>query len=80
MLGVLITMVGPGGGDAELCKQIRTEYRDRVFETEINASRALKDAPGAGRTIFGFAPRSRAAGAFRRLAEEVLERARVGRR
>jgi len=80
VLGMLITMAGPGSGEAELRKRIRTEYRDRVFETEINASRALQDAPGAGRTIFAFAPRSRAAAAFRRLADEVLKRAYAGRR
>jgi cellulose biosynthesis protein BcsQ len=47
-----------------------------VFRTEILASRALEEAPLSSRTVFQFAPRSKAADAFQRLAAEVLERLR----
>ena len=74
ILGVLLTLAGP---ETEHSAQLRAEYRERIFHTEIAASRALQDAPGAGQTIFQHAPRSRAADSFRRLAGEVLERLRV---
>ena len=81
LLGILITMAGHLGGNRDdLRERLRAEYRDRVFHTEIAASRVLQEAPEAGQTIFGFAPRSGAADAFRRFAGEVLERLRSGRR
>jgi cellulose biosynthesis protein BcsQ len=61
---------------AGLRERIRAQYRELVFHTEIAASRALQEAPAAAKTIFQFAPRSRAADAFRRLSGEVLERLR----
>ena len=78
LLGILLTLVGPGRATAaELRERLRAEYREQVFHTEILASRALEEAPAAGRTIFQFAPRSRAADGFRRLSGEVLERLRA---
>jgi chromosome partitioning protein len=74
ILGILLTMVTPAKGAAEVRERVRAQYRDRVFHTEIATSRALEDAPGSAQTIFTFAPRSRAADSFRRLAGEVLER------
>jgi chromosome partitioning protein len=72
ILGVLITMAGQ---DSEpLMDRLRAEYRDRIFDTAIHVSRSLQEAPGVCKTIFSHAPRSKAAGAFRRLAGEVLER------
>ena len=72
ILGVLITMAGHDGGPLE--DRLRAEYRDRIFHTAIQVSRSLQEAPGVCKTIFGHAPRSRAADEFRRLAGEVLER------
>ncbi|MDQ3211340.1 MAG: ParA family protein [Acidobacteriota bacterium] len=78
LLGILLTMVDPARAiAAELRERLRAEYREQVFHTEILASRALEEAPAAGRTIFQFAPRSRAADGFRRLSGEVLERLRT---
>jgi chromosome partitioning protein len=75
VLGILLTMVDPGvKGAVEMSDRLRAQYRDRVFHTEIAASRALAEAPGAAQTILTYAPRSRSADAFRRLAGEVLER------
>lgn len=74
LLGVLLTKVRAGRARADIREQLRAEYRDRVFHTEIADSPALEAAPAAGRTIFQFAPRTAAADAFRRLAGEVLER------
>ena len=81
LLGILLTMVDPSGGRTpSLAKQLRDQHGERVFRTEIGSSRALEEAPTTGRTIFQFAPRSRAADAFQRLAAEVLDRLRVARR
>ena len=75
VLGILLTMVDPSmKRGAEIRERVRAQYRDRVFHTEILASSALADAPAAAATVFTFAPRSRSADLFRRLAGEVLER------
>ena len=75
VLGILLSMVDSSvKGAVEIGDRLRAQYRDRVFHTEIAASRALAEAPAAAQTIFAYAPRSRAADAFRRLAGEVLER------
>lgn len=79
LLGILLTMVSPGRAGAEARERLRSQYRDRVLHTEIAASRALEEAPASGKTIFQFAPRTRAADAFNRLAGEVLERVRSRR-
>jgi chromosome partitioning protein len=77
LLGLLITMAG--SESTQLQERLRAEYRDLVFHTEIHTSRSLQAAPAASKTIFGHAPRSKAADAFRRLAGEVLERLRLAR-
>ena len=80
LLGILLTMVEPvKRQSAERRERMRAQYREHVFHTEIGVSRALQEAPAAGKTIFQFAPRSRAADAFRRLSGEVLERWRATR-
>jgi chromosome partitioning protein len=77
LLGILLTMVDPArASGSELRERLRAQYREHVFHTEVPASRALEEAPAATQTIFEFAPRSRAADAFRRLSGEVLERLR----
>jgi chromosome partitioning protein len=80
LLGILLTMVVPTSGRGpSLARSLREEYGERVFHTEIASSSALEQAPTTARTIFEFAPRSRAAASFQRLATEVLERLRVAR-
>jgi chromosome partitioning protein len=77
LLGILLSMVDPSRTvGAELRERLRQEYREQVFDTEIVASRGLEEAPAGLKTIFQHAPRSRAAGMFRRLAHEVLDRQR----
>jgi chromosome partitioning protein len=80
LLGILLSLVDPAARKAPaLIKQLRTRHGGDVFRTEIIASRALEEAPMTARTVFQFAPRSKAADAFRRLAGEVLERLRARR-
>ena len=76
LLGILITAMDSTAKAAEIRDGLRTEYRDHMFRTEIPISRSLADAPAAGQTIFAYAPHSRAADSYRRLAGEVLERLR----
>lgn len=80
LLGILFSIVDPAARKASmLMQQLRERHGIDVFRTEILASRALEEAPLSGKTIFQYAPRSRAAAAFRRLATEVLERIRTRR-
>lgn len=75
LLGILISaMDSTAKAAVEIRDVLRTEYRDRMFHTEIPVTRTLADAPAAGKTIFTYAPHSRAADCYRRLAGEVLER------
>jgi chromosome partitioning protein len=75
LLGILITMSGDGSREArEVTTRLRAEYRDRVFRTQIDVSRGLRNAPAAAQTIFTFSPRSHAAAAYSQLAKEVIER------
>jgi len=61
LLGILLTMVDQKrASTSELRERVRAQHRERVFLTEIPESRALEEAPAAGKTIFEFAPRSRA--------------------
>jgi len=77
LLGILLSIVDPAARNGlGLMKQLRARHGADVFRTEILASRALEDAPASSKTVFQFAPRSKAAEAFRRLAVEVLERVR----
>ena len=76
LLGILLTMMTSGRAASTANGDLRAQHRERVFRTEILASPALEEAPGRGKTIFEYAPRSAAADAFRRLASEVLDRFR----
>lgn len=74
-LGIVLTMVDHAAkGSMEIRDRVRAQFRDQIFHTEIDVSRSLADAPAAARSVLEFAPRSRAADSFRRLAGEVLER------
>src|SRR3954463_5273431 len=80
LLGILFSMVDPAARTGPiLMKQIRQRHAGDVFRTEILASRALEEAPMTGKSVFQFAPRSKAAAAFKRLSAEVLERLRARR-
>ena len=80
LLGILVSMVDPAARKAPiLIRQLRERHGSDVLRTEILASRALEEAPMSAKTIIQFAPRSKAADAFRRLASEVLDRLRARR-
>jgi chromosome partitioning protein len=77
VLGILLSMVDPARvWSSDVRARLRTQFRDRIFQTEIMLTRALEEAPARKRTIFEHSPRSRSADAFHRLADEVVQRFR----
>jgi chromosome partitioning protein len=81
LLGILLSLVNPVARKGpSLVRLLRDRHGDEIFETEILLSAALEQAPMAAKTVFQYAPRSKAAVAFRRLAVEVVDRLRAGRR
>lgn len=73
--GVVLTMYD---GRTRLAEQVAEEVRQHfgptVFRTVIPRSVRLSEAPGFGQPITEFAPGSRAARAYARLADEVADR------
>ncbi|MPZ86752.1 MAG: AAA family ATPase [Nitriliruptorales bacterium] len=58
----------------QVVEEVRTHFGDLVFNTRIPRSVRLAEAPGFGQPITVFDPASRGAMAYRRLADEVLQR------
>jgi chromosome partitioning protein len=76
-LGILLTMVDHRTQVTdELVQAIRKRYGQQVLRTEIPVNVRLAQAPGQGRTIFGFESWSTGAFAYGKLGAEVLRRAR----
>jgi len=61
-----------------LAQQVRTElqkfFRESLFKTPVPRSVRLAEAPGFGKTIFQYDPRSKGSEAYLALAGEVLAR------
>jgi chromosome partitioning protein len=57
--------------------KLREMFGDLVFDTVIHKTVRLVEAPDAGRSIFSFAPESKAALEYRALADEILMRLSV---
>ena len=75
ILGLVLTQTDPQRKQGrEIAERLRSEFRDRMFHTEIRWQTALAVAPAERQTIFEKAAKSAAADAFRRLAGEVLQR------
>jgi chromosome partitioning protein len=76
IFGVLLTKVDRRTKLAEtVADQVRAYFGEKVFETEIRVNVSLAEAPGTHAPIFGYAPTSRGAEDYRKLAEEVIARA-----
>jgi chromosome partitioning protein len=76
ILGVLLTKVDRRTKLAEtVADQVRRYFGKKVFDTEIRVNVSLAEAPGAHASIFRYAPASRGAEDYRKLAEEVIARA-----
>ena len=73
ILGILLTMFDARTKlSREVEENVRRHFPGQVFATVIPRSVRLAEAPSYGQPIFEYAPQSRGALAYRRLAEEVL--------
>lgn len=57
----------------QIVKETREKFPGRVLETIIPRTVRLAEAPRFGKTIFQYAPESKAARAYERLAEEIIK-------
>jgi chromosome partitioning protein len=73
VLGLLPTMYQK---DSAHCNQVvsdlRAVFKKRVFETAIPMDDALAEAPAVRKTVLAYCGESPSAGAYRRLADEIL--------
>jgi chromosome partitioning protein len=77
--GVLITMYSSRLSLAQqVAEEVRSFFKDQVFDTVIPRSVRLAEAPSFGKTIFGYDAHSAGAQAYLALADEVLARHRRG--
>jgi chromosome partitioning protein len=60
----------------QVVEQVRSEYRIKVLEPYVPKSVKVAEAPAKGRSILTHAPSSRAAHAYRELANQLLGKAR----
>lgn len=76
ILGVLLTKVDRRTRLAgQVSEQVRAYFGEKTFDTEIRINVQLAETPGEGKSIFDYAPKSRGAEDYRKLAEEVIRRA-----
>jgi chromosome partitioning protein len=77
LLGLVLTIVDYRTRAAgEVVEMIRSQYKTKVFRTEIRVNVRLTEAPSFGQTILDYATASTGATAYRDLAAEVLQRCR----
>lgn len=73
--GVVMTMFDPRTRLAsEIVREVRNHFPNEAFQTIINRSVRLSEAPSFGQSILDYDPTSPGALAYRALAEEVLAR------
>ena len=59
---------------SEIVREVRNHFPNETFQTIINRSVRLSEAPSFGQSILDYDPTSPGAVAYRALAEEVLAR------
>ncbi len=74
VLGVLLTMYDKRNQLAnQVVNEVHRNFPGRVFDAVIPRMVSLAEAPSFGKTILQFDPNSKAARAYRQLAEEVIK-------
>jgi len=74
VLGVLLTMYDKRNQLAnQVVNEVHKNFPGRVFDAVIPRTVSLAEAPSYGKTILQFDPNSKAARAYRQLAEEVIK-------
>jgi chromosome partitioning protein len=72
LLGLLPTMYDPNSPHArEVVREMRAVFGQKVFQTIIALEEAVAVSPAARKSVVDFRPSSRAAEAYRRLAQEI---------
>ena len=75
--GILLTMFDPSVAlYRDVRDEVRKHFADLVFDSAVPRDETLVEASSHARTIFEYAPRSRAAFAYASLAREVASGAR----
>ncbi len=73
--GVLLTMLDSRTNlGLEVVEDIRSYFKERVYDTIIPRLVKLSEAPSHGKPIIAYEPQSRGAEAYLNLAKEVIER------
>ena len=72
--GVLLTFSNNTNLSKRVADFAAEGFPGKVFNTRISTSIKLKEAPGAGRDIFDYMPKSKAAAQYKELAEEIIAR------
>ena len=72
--GILLTMFdGRTRLSLEVEEEVRSHFKDKVYQTMIPRNVRLSEAPGFGETILTYDPKSKGALAHEALAKEVLK-------
>ncbi len=72
--GILLTFVDSRTIlSKQITNQMRTFFKDTVFQTVIHRGVRLAEAPGAGESVLTYAPESKAALEYNALAKEILD-------
>ncbi|AQP53877.1 sporulation initiation inhibitor Soj [Vagococcus penaei] len=73
--GVLLTMYDARTNlGSEVVEEVRTYFRERVYDTIIPRNVRLSEAPSHGKAIIDYDPRSKGAEVYQALAKEVMNR------
>ena len=72
--GVLLTFNKNTNLTKKVAEYAEEGFPGKVFNTRINVDVALAEAPGAGRDIFAYKPKSKGAAQYEELTEEILNR------
>lgn len=71
--GILLTMVNiHTNSSVEVIKEIKKNFKEKVYKNYIPRNITLSEAPSHGKSIFSYRPNCRGAIAYRNLVSEVL--------
>ena len=72
--GVLLTMLSKSNLGLDVIEEIRSYFKDRVYDTIIPRLIRLAEAPSHGKPIVSYDPKSKGSEAYINLAKEVIMR------
>ncbi len=78
ILGILVTLHDRRTNMArDVVRRIKKVFGDLVFKTYISKSVKLEESPAYKESIFTYAPHSVGAQQYRKIAEEIIDRAKI---